>query len=115
MVIWYIFPYFGMLYQVKSGNPVGEPWRPCHIFFQIFVGKKVLQKFHPKFGKTIKTSSPSSLRRLAQFNQGDQIGRIFVYWAIVFFFFVAKTFPIQPSHKGLAIQADVAFCFMPGA
>jgi hypothetical protein len=31
------------------------------------------------------------------------------------FFFVAKTFQIQPSHKGLAMQADVAFCFMPGA
>jgi hypothetical protein len=25
------------------------------------------------------------------------------------------TFQIQPFHKGLAIQADVAFSFMPGA
>jgi hypothetical protein len=30
-------------------------------------------------------------------------------------FFVANTFQIQPFHKGLAIQADVAFCIMPGA
>jgi hypothetical protein len=30
-------------------------------------------------------------------------------------FFVANTFQIQPFHKGLALQADVAFCFMPGA
>jgi hypothetical protein len=22
---------------------------------------------------------------------------------------------VQPFHKGLAMQADVAFCFMPGA
>jgi hypothetical protein len=29
--------------------------------------------------------------------------------------FVANTFQIQPFHKGLAMQADVAFCFMPGA
>jgi hypothetical protein len=29
-------------------------------------------------------------------------------------FFVANTFQIQPPHKGLAIRADVAFCFMPG-
>jgi hypothetical protein len=32
-----------------------------------------------------------------------------------FFVVVANTFPIQPFHKGLAMQADVAFCFMPGA
>jgi hypothetical protein len=32
------------------------------------------------------------------------------FWAI---FFVANTFQIQPFHKGLAKQADVAFCFMP--
>jgi hypothetical protein len=25
VVIWYIFPRFGMLYQVKSGNPELEP------------------------------------------------------------------------------------------
>jgi hypothetical protein len=31
------------------------------------------------------------------------------------YFFVANTFQIQPFHKGLAKQADVAFCFMPGA
>jgi hypothetical protein len=31
------------------------------------------------------------------------------------FFFVANTFQIQPFHIGLAMQADVAFCFMPGA
>jgi hypothetical protein len=31
------------------------------------------------------------------------------------FFFVANTFQIQPFHKGVAMQADVAFCFMPGA
>jgi hypothetical protein len=31
------------------------------------------------------------------------------------FFFVANTFQIQPFHKGLEMQADVAFCFMPGA
>jgi hypothetical protein len=30
-------------------------------------------------------------------------------------FFVANTFQIQPFHKGLALQADVTFCFMPGA
>jgi hypothetical protein len=30
-------------------------------------------------------------------------------------FFVANTFQIQPFHEGLAKQADVAFCFMPGA
>jgi hypothetical protein len=30
-------------------------------------------------------------------------------------FFVANTFQIQPFHKVLAKQADVAFCFMPGA
>jgi hypothetical protein len=29
-------------------------------------------------------------------------------------FFVANTFQIQQFHKGLAMQADVAFCFMPG-
>jgi hypothetical protein len=29
--------------------------------------------------------------------------------------FVANTFQIQPFHKGLAMLADVAFCFMPGA
>jgi hypothetical protein len=33
----------------------------------------------------------------------------------VSFFFVANTFQIQPFHKGLAIWAVVAFCFMPGA
>jgi hypothetical protein len=32
-----------------------------------------------------------------------------------YIFFVAYTFQIQPFHKGLAMQADVAFCFMPGA
>jgi hypothetical protein len=32
-----------------------------------------------------------------------------------FLFFVANTFQIQPFHKGLAMQADVAFCFMTGA
>jgi hypothetical protein len=31
------------------------------------------------------------------------------------FLFVANTFQIQPFHKGLAMQADVAFGFMPGA
>jgi type IV secretory pathway VirB3-like protein len=31
------------------------------------------------------------------------------------FFWGANTFQIQPFHKGLAMQADVAFCFMPGA
>jgi hypothetical protein len=30
-------------------------------------------------------------------------------------FFVANTFQIQPFHKGLAMQADEAFCFMTGA
>jgi hypothetical protein len=30
-------------------------------------------------------------------------------------FFVANTFQIRPFHKELAIWADVAFCFMPGA
>jgi hypothetical protein len=30
-------------------------------------------------------------------------------------FFVTNTFQIQPFHKGLAMQADVVFCFMPGA
>jgi hypothetical protein len=30
-------------------------------------------------------------------------------------FFVANTFRIQPFHKGLVVQADMAFCFMPGA
>jgi hypothetical protein len=30
-------------------------------------------------------------------------------------FFVTNTFQIQPFHKGLAKQADVAFCIMPGA
>jgi hypothetical protein len=30
-------------------------------------------------------------------------------------FFVAITFQIQPFHKGLVKQADVAFCLMPGA
>jgi hypothetical protein len=34
---------------------------------------------------------------------------------VIGFFFAANTFQIQPFHKGLAIQADVAFCFMPGA
>jgi hypothetical protein len=29
--------------------------------------------------------------------------------------FVANTFQIQPFRKGLAIQANVAFCFMLGA
>jgi hypothetical protein len=29
-------------------------------------------------------------------------------------FFASNTFQIQPFHKGQAIQADVAFCFMPG-
>jgi hypothetical protein len=29
--------------------------------------------------------------------------------------FFANTFQIQPFHKGLVKQADVAFCFMPGA
>jgi hypothetical protein len=28
-------------------------------------------------------------------------------------FFVANTFQSQPFHKGLAMQADVAFYFMP--
>jgi hypothetical protein len=32
-----------------------------------------------------------------------------------FFFFVADTFQTQPFHKGLSMQADVAFSFMPGA
>jgi hypothetical protein len=32
-----------------------------------------------------------------------------------FYFFDANTFQIQPFHKGLAMMADVAFCFMPGA
>jgi hypothetical protein len=31
------------------------------------------------------------------------------------YFFVANTFQIQPFDKGLAKQADVGFCFMPGA
>jgi hypothetical protein len=30
-------------------------------------------------------------------------------------FCVANTFQIQPFRKGLAMQADVAFCFMPVA
>jgi hypothetical protein len=30
-------------------------------------------------------------------------------------FFDANTFQIQSFHKGLAKQADVAFCFMLGA
>jgi hypothetical protein len=30
-------------------------------------------------------------------------------YLILLFFFVAKTFQIQPSHKGLAMQADVAY------
>jgi hypothetical protein len=32
-----------------------------------------------------------------------------------FSFFVANTFQIEPFHNRLAIQAVVAFCFMPGA
>jgi hypothetical protein len=32
-----------------------------------------------------------------------------------FIFFVANTFQIQPFHKGLVIQADVDFSFMPEA
>jgi hypothetical protein len=39
----------------------------------------------------------------------------FVNFFSLFHFFVANTFQIQPFHKGLAMQADVAFCFMPGA
>jgi hypothetical protein len=43
------------------------------------------------------------------------LGYILGDFFFFFFFFVAKTFQIQPSYKGLAMQADVAFCFMPGA
>jgi hypothetical protein len=32
VVIWYIFPRFGMLYQEKSGNP-----GPCHTVIEIIV------------------------------------------------------------------------------
>jgi hypothetical protein len=34
---------------------------------------------------------------------------------LFFSFFVANTFQTQPFHEGLAMQADVALCFMPGA
>jgi hypothetical protein len=34
VVIWYIFPRFGILYQEKSGNPaVEEKWRAEHRAF----------------------------------------------------------------------------------
>jgi hypothetical protein len=35
--------------------------------------------------------------------------------ALQLMFFVANTFQIQTFHKGLAMHADVAFCFIPGA
>jgi hypothetical protein len=41
--------------------------------------------------------------------------RLFANTYFFLSFFVANTFQIQPLHEGLAIQADVAFCFMPGA
>jgi hypothetical protein len=59
VVIWYIFPRFGMLYQEKSGNP-GLSSGP----FQI------------KSGKVNNSSSSHS--------QGDKTGRSFAIWAIFF-------------------------------
>jgi hypothetical protein len=41
--------------------------------------------------------------------------KIFALRQVLTYLFVANTFQIKPFHEGLAIQADVAFCFMPGA
>jgi hypothetical protein len=40
-----------------------------------------------------------------------------IHWKrfVQIIFFVANTFQIQPFHEGIEKQADVAFCFMPGA
>jgi hypothetical protein len=51
------------------------------------------------------------LERGPHFNSGLP-GAIFTYQK---YFFVGNTFQIQPLHKVLAIRADVAVCFMPGA
>jgi hypothetical protein len=57
VVIWYIFPHFGTLHQEKSGNPA--PNLSFCLFLQL--------------------SFPLTLC------QGDQNGRIFSYWATVYF------------------------------
>jgi hypothetical protein len=35
--------------------------------------------------------------------------------SLVHLFFIPNTFQIQPFHTGLAMRADMAFCFMPRA
>jgi hypothetical protein len=89
VVIWYIFTL--ILCQEKSGNPVpnrrklaqsGHP--VCRLAALIqFVMKTLIKNF--SFGDDEKLASLADKIMTRDPWQGDQIGRIFAYWAIVHF------------------------------
>jgi hypothetical protein len=70
VVIWYIFPRFGILYQEKSGNPASELQIPTYAAF--------------RYHSLLFFQSQQRLMFRWRCQQGDQIGRIFAYWAIVY-------------------------------
>jgi CRISPR/Cas system CSM-associated protein Csm4 (group 5 of RAMP superfamily) len=59
VVIWYIFPHFGILYQEKSGNPGGGEEFPRQQKRSKFIPYPAEKKFYDatkKFGNAVKKS-----------------------------------------------------------
>jgi hypothetical protein len=68
MVVWYMFPRFGMLYQDKSGNP-GHGLKSAHV--ELYVGRPAQQKRCDAYKSRSKSwLSKKATERTGQKNDG---------------------------------------------
>jgi hypothetical protein len=123
LIYFFIFPRFGILNQDKSGNPASQTKQFCYHAIICLrrkkiwkrTGFKILFAFHTSHNNNNNTNCSLQTLRFIYFLyvhacesrcqkitlrkgrcQGDQIGRIFAYWAIVYFgqfFSTAETIP----------------------
>jgi hypothetical protein len=112
MAIWYIFGlkinHLATLFKTSTRN--------CLIggSYQIKISDSAI--YRPVYG--------SDYFNVTESNTEDILPLRWVSWEVYVMvspfktalkYFVANAFQIRPFRKGLAKQADVAFCFMPGA